>query len=721
MPTPTPAYRRDAVVYALLAAAFALSFLPYFLQASSTWDDEEQMNGNLAKDLADGLVVPAIEYRYHDWTTGQWLTGFLLYPLFAVFGRYASVIKLLGAAFSFGTYLLWFAFLRRYAGWVAACAMAALFLFPPPFFAHYTMVTFANHKESAFLAIALVYGLYRLLERDRSPVRAAALGVFAGLSTFYCFQASVPAVVAAILLTGARTPRRAMPELASYTLGFVAGFAPFTAYYYAHGVRVLRFFHMPAGQPDGVSPAVADKLLVKFPDLLFRALPASFKLGRPGTNALLLGLVAVALVVLLLLSWRRLTGFLRSFLRAPEGPYASGPPAPEAAVILLVAVFFGAYTVSDYAAPPIQDEYWNRYLLPLYPPLFALVALAVARLGRARGALLLAPFLLLTLSARDARLLRAENLSAETWRREFREATALRGYAYLRFLDEGFARHLRSTCEAREPCDPCADAPKRVTRAFRWKAYEVCGRVCGEMGGEEYCGDESVPPDSCDFFRRGWTAGRLEAGARDAGVWPDAPDRAVREVLDNAAKPEDRVPTLEGIGLYAHESLLASTVVENTYAALASRADPMFPHRFRIATDALRGVGDDGITIAAEGFGLGAPRKYGFYLDYETAFARLFPEEPTPVLLDAFYVGVGRRAAWDIAGAYHHIGAEEWAEAPGNLFRYDVTADQQTVEKAIVLDERAWMLIRKGHAAGLAEIGLKEEERGGFFYFPRFR
>ncbi len=667
----------QVAVYLLLIAGFCLSVFPDFFSTLSLPSHEEQMNGNLAKDLLDGAVTPLVEYRYQKWTTGQFVYGFALYPAFAVFGQYDTVIKVYGAAFSLATMLLWFAFLRRYAGRLPAFAGVLFFLAPPLLYAKYTVIAYGNHKESALFAIVLLFLLYRLLETRKSARRAFVIGLAAGFGSFFCLQVLAPTATVLLLWLGWRERSEFKYELPFFAAGFAVGFLPCVVWFLAQGENVLEIL-FPLEYGRSVSAALVDKFVFKIPRLWLATIPASLQFESYHAAYIYLLFVGVALGVVVHRERHLLSVFANGILRgAPNITEKSITPPVWLPVLLFLALFSVAYALSRFSVEEVGDVYWSRYLIPVYPFFFAALAVAISRYRPFSSLLIVFVVLSLCWHARNFEQ-PLRNFVAVVKKGDLtRVATAVKGYYYIEYLDQGLARALKKMTPA-EFASHGEAMLRRVSPEYRWKAFEVWGRVSGLLRLDSAVSPTQVDAAHLNQFLAGWAAGAVESaqsGANEDLVFSPA----ILEDVVGRFGPESDLTSAAwmGVGRRIHDSLLVDSYLDNTLQALKGEARPWHPEYFHAAQHIIAQIPPDQVAAAAEGIGMAVAHYSSSFPRLRRALALLFAAADPTTVWQAFLTGVGRGMAREITAIFNHV-------------------PQNALERPAAISDGDWLEIKKG-------------------------
>jgi len=181
--------RREKILWCILGGLWLVVFAYRFFGLTEHWQNIEQMyDGLLARGLVDGLLFSPWYYQYHPQEHGPLIFGIILWPFFYFGGSRLLWLKLLGACFAAAGVGFWTAAVRRAWGLWPAVLFFLFCLAPPPFLESHFHLVYANHMESMALMGVLVWAFARSAHQPPSFRQIAALGLFAGFATFFCWQ-----------------------------------------------------------------------------------------------------------------------------------------------------------------------------------------------------------------------------------------------------------------------------------------------------------------------------------------------------------------------------------------------------------------------------------------------------------------------------------------------------------------------------------------------------
>jgi hypothetical protein len=314
----------------------------------------------------------------------------LTIPIVALVGSSLVGLKLVALAWSALGLIAWTLLIDRWWGRRAAQIFAFLFVFAPPLFVTYNLIAMGSHAEVVTLAGVQLLLAYRYLYDRRSLGALVAWAACAGFGTWFTYASIVPFLFCiAVGLAGGSLPLRHWAPLVG---AFLAGFAPWIATNLVSGGRgldvVVRTFGggAHAGSRSLAATLESIRYLIhtgiplglQYPEVL-----AGLTGGAP--RRLLLphlyfALYALSYIVLLRDSFRR--EGLPAGPASTRGPRAWARSHPELPLLALFPGLVLLLAVSDQVF--LQHELVPflsfRLLVPFLPPVFATMAIVVARL-----------------------------------------------------------------------------------------------------------------------------------------------------------------------------------------------------------------------------------------------------------------------------------------------------------------------------------------------------
>ena len=352
---------------------------------------DETASGVLTCDLLTGaLKAPLFVYQYESRSGDSLLEGFLLVPFFKLFGRSLFSLKFLALCSAFLSLLCWIVLLKRYLGTGAACIFTALFAFSPLMFARLNLMgTIASHHLiNPLMALQLIL-LFRIVERTSAPGKLwlwFGFGLLTGLGSyiFYTYIIFNAYCLLFLLFTSPRvlTLRRTLWFLG----GCLAGFSPWFA----------RMFYSPAGGNylSTILKNLDFNFWVVIQNFLFN-LPHSFGYSYPSRD---MGIISpFFFLFLIVMGWvivrevyRKRTG---SVNRQFGKTVILSQPLLPGMFVLFFPLFFllclslspmkiGLFeywpTIGFFGNFSVSDVYRYRWLYPLFPFYFAIIAVGAS-------------------------------------------------------------------------------------------------------------------------------------------------------------------------------------------------------------------------------------------------------------------------------------------------------------------------------------------------------
>jgi hypothetical protein len=388
-----PAPREPAVIARLLlclgfAVVVAIARVPVAQAHVDSWAVFEVHSGTIAQALLDGLDLSLERLPIQAHVRGSAFLGFLIAPLYALFGPTAFAMKLAPLLWHALTVGLLVYVLDRFTSRRAAITAGLLLLCAPPMMAKLSVLGFGSHMESSlpFVLALLPFGAITV-ERRIGAGWYGAFGLAAGMAHTWHLQALLPCLILAGLLV-LHDPRRVvgragLAALAGATLGALPSLLFLGLGTMEGSWDLIKMILISEHRPEAVSRESTQLLgeqvgaLSKLKVLLsggFVQLLEFFEAPRGGRwlgplYALLL-LVAAGLA---LVQDRARLGWRALFRRDPEQSFATVLPWHLVALVL----FFLASAATLYFT--VRSTGWpNRRLSPLLFSLTVLAALGMA-------------------------------------------------------------------------------------------------------------------------------------------------------------------------------------------------------------------------------------------------------------------------------------------------------------------------------------------------------
>lgn len=404
----------------LISLFLLFRLFPLFFGIESLYNGEELNRGVIAQELIDGLKFPLIDYRPDDYHGGSLVVGVMAVPLFLLLGPNLIALKLVALAFSLASFILVYHFCRKYFGLRTALMACGLWILCPPGVSQTALFTFGTHSESVLLTFSALLLLYRLLfEQKGGLFHYAVLGLICGFGFWFTHVVLVTllnCLLCLILFKPTFFKEKGFP---AFLGGMLVGLSPWIYFNMTRSLEGLIIFRQALGINSDLSYSIRPlpHILVKTARLFIEILPASLRFEDLfGIHGRLLGYLYYGLGVL---------SFGWFFCLEKNTFLKKGKETPLVLFILLFVLFYACTSFRMSTSAVMNIGY--RYLAPLYPFLFILLARALDGLwqrGRwLRCACAFACCLLLTLGFLG-------NLQLAAWPLEFGRGFSYKGFSY---------------------------------------------------------------------------------------------------------------------------------------------------------------------------------------------------------------------------------------------------------------------------------------------------
>jgi hypothetical protein len=315
----------------------------------SLYDQEELYAGAAAEAIRMGAGLPLKAYRVAPYGSGSLLIPLLAVPLFALFGPYYLIFKIIPLLVTVLGGLAWFLVVRAWWGRRVAAAFGLLYLLAPSMFVRTALIAKGDHAEAmAWIGCVLLLATRAAACSDPRTQRlwAAATGIGLGLAPFITYSTvPVPAAIGLFLLL--RTRARPRPVWIAVAAGFAIGAIPWVASIIATRGTILRVYGRPIS-----NFLSGPEMLERVRHLITRGLMAGYDLPAGSALRGAAGIVWLAVVALSV-------GILVRRRSSPAG--------------LCAVTGIAGGLLAFCAASPDPS---SRYLVPVYPLLLLSIAAA---------------------------------------------------------------------------------------------------------------------------------------------------------------------------------------------------------------------------------------------------------------------------------------------------------------------------------------------------------
>jgi hypothetical protein len=365
----------------VLVGVFVLSRIIFllFVYPNFFWT-EDVYRGALANEIISGkLNRPIFDYQVDNYSGGSLVVGFLAVPFFLFLGPSIFALKLVGVSFFTASLIVWFLFCLGFFNFKTAIFFSLLFIFSPVFFTEMSVTTMGFHSESILFTAVTIFIFYKIFFEKAEKVRLFfALGLTSGLGVWFTYIFSL--TLFSLIFTWFCFDKKFFFKKGFwiFSLGFILGFIPWISYNFTHRFQGLfiqstelhKFFSMR--NLFGV---------FNFKDSFVYFILKSLQLRNFGIFKIRLFLVIYSLVLFI--------SFLSTIKRIRKKPLIS-----KELFFIVYCVVFGIAFQSA-----IMHEL--RYITPLYPFIFIIIALFLSRLFESvnklkkAGSITIASFLVL--------------------------------------------------------------------------------------------------------------------------------------------------------------------------------------------------------------------------------------------------------------------------------------------------------------------------------------
>lgn len=411
------------VLFVILCAVFLLWKVHILL---SLPDDLVNMGeytekGTLTKDCLNELVMPLNNYLNTHYERGSLIVSLLAVPFFLGFGQTSFSLHLVGILFSTATWMAWMYFFRKYFGQTATILLAFVYIFSPPVFTKFTVLTTAGHNEINLLIILYLISFFRAFaHRSKIHYRYALIaGLLGAMGVFFFYTAAWIVFTSFLYLLFFNRKAFFQKPFYMFCLCLVPGFFP-----------LARDFLLGKGAFDVLFDSTTVFSLDRMAKIFFYTLPRSFCFQDLRMGYLYFGFAFFAFVYIFLRGIRSICLSKKHQRYFNPIPDQSSHRTNEFFLAISVATFLVFYFLSNdyiYELKLLPKPFHYRHLMPLYPFLFSLITLTLTHLFNKRtiSRVTIGAFLLLLSTVPN--LLITMNMFKK---QEVNSSTYAQGYSY---------------------------------------------------------------------------------------------------------------------------------------------------------------------------------------------------------------------------------------------------------------------------------------------------
>ena len=382
------------ILFLLVVSFLVLRSLILLTDINIIDEYQEKYNGVLTKDIIDGnLRLSIFDYQYRPFAGGNTVIAFLALIPFLLFGESLISLKMVTiCVFSLGTMIIWYFFICEYFNVHAGLLFGLLYTFSPPFFSKMNLMALGNHNESNLFSIIIIYLLYKLIyktgktdlkDRRDSKFKSRLIlpllffGIASGFGIYFSYMCVIAVLVSLLVWVFSDRIFFLRKNFTLYLAGFIAGFLPWIIYNTNYHLRGIYYFirEVYSKGDDLIILCYPENLMgffLKFLKLSFYHIPNSFGF-QSWVVDIIYFLILLFFITLLFLK------VLKYGFNCKENIFLIYP------VVFLLAFTFSKFVINDNSNNPFGADAQSislfkllkyRYLIPLYPFLFSIIAVS---------------------------------------------------------------------------------------------------------------------------------------------------------------------------------------------------------------------------------------------------------------------------------------------------------------------------------------------------------
>ena len=368
--------------------------------------NEEQFRAIIAKQLIDGPIIPFFDLQCDSYSGGSLVVGLLMVPFFKLLGQNLISLKLVALFFYLAALISLYLFCNRFFNRKVAVVTSLLFIFSPPLFTKFSLITMGFHTESILFSILQIFVFFEIFFNDKKyNSYFILLGLIGGFGVWFTYIFSI--TLFTCLLFWFFLDRRFFlrKNFFTYLISFTIGFSPWIYYNLSHSFSGLSKVR------EAISPSFSIDhlifLLVKLKDLLLNDIRKSFLFedlisfgGKYLSNYYYLIFVVSFMVLFWLNRWS-LYQLIGRFIPLKRFEISDESILKETFFLIYVVIFSLIYSLSNFEVSHGVGFFGYRYLIPLYPFIFIIIALFLCKVTERkremRGKVFVSNFLLIGL------------------------------------------------------------------------------------------------------------------------------------------------------------------------------------------------------------------------------------------------------------------------------------------------------------------------------------
>jgi len=465
--------------FIIILIFFVVKLSILFLAIDELFYGLECMRALIAKQLIDSpTAVPFFDLQSDSYSGGSLVVGLLMVPFFKLLGQNLISIKLVALLFSLAALISLYLFCNKFFNRKVAMVTSLLFILSPPLFTKYSLITMGFHTESILFTILFIFVFFEIFFNDRKySSYFILLGLIGGFGVWFTYIFSITLFSCLLfwfLLDRGFFLKR---NFLIFLISFISGFTPWIYYNLSRnfiGVSIRGREIVPSFSIDHLIFS-----LVKLKNLLLHDIRNSFLfedfifLSGEYLSTIFYLIFVVSFLVLFWLNRWFLYLLIRRFIPLKRFQISPASVPKETFFLLYVIIFLLIYSLSNFRVRDLTFAGY-RYLLPLYPFIFVLIALFLSKVQEreSRVKVFISSFLLIILLSIGL----AGNLKLISFNNKINT----------RFLDIDYTpSYLYLGCRIGmmygDEIDKCIGLINRVEERYRFPLYEGLGSTIAQQ------------------------------------------------------------------------------------------------------------------------------------------------------------------------------------------------------------------------------------------------